>query len=192
MRLFVAVYPPADALDDLAALVAGLAIGEPRPPGASLRLAPRERWHLTLAFLGDVAPRRVDAASAVVERAVDSWRTPGASPPAVWLAGGGRFGRGRFTTIWVGLRGELDGLGAIAGAIRRELRTAKLPFDGKPLHAHLTLARPADRLEPERLAADLATLDRYEGPKWTVDSVSLVRSELGPYPRHEPILTVPL
>jgi len=177
-RLFVAAYPPPQARDDLAALVATLAIGQPAQPGRSLRLAPAQEWHLTLAFLGDVAEHAVPAAHRAVEAAVCA-----AAAPVVRLGGGGRFGRGKFTIVWTGVHGE--GLADLAKAVRRQLKAARLPFDPKPFRPHLTLARPADRLPAEALAADLAALKAYEGPKWTVETVALVRSHLGPKPVYE-------
>jgi 2'-5' RNA ligase len=89
--------------------------------------------------------------------------------------------------VWAGVHGDLDGLRDLTGAVRRELRRAKLPYDGKPLRPHITLARPGDRLPPELIAADLAALAAYDGPQWTVDEVRLVRSHLGPKPRYEPV-----
>jgi 2'-5' RNA ligase len=172
VRLFVAVYPPAQARDDLLALVSGLAVAQPPQPGRSLRLAPPDEWHLTLAFLGEVPDEAAPAAGAAIDTAV---RTVAA--PEVRLAGGGRFGRGKFTVVWTGLRGDLTGLGDLANAIRRQLKAARLPFDPKPYRPHLTLARPADRLPAEALAADLAALRAYEGPTWAVGPVALVRSE---------------
>jgi 2'-5' RNA ligase len=79
-------------------------------------------------------------------------------------------------------------LAALATTVRRELRSARLPFDRKPFKPHLTLARPGDRVTAADLSADLAALAAYEGPQWTVDAVRLVRSTLGPQPRHEPVL----
>ena len=46
MRLFVAVWPPADVLDAVAAL--------PRPDHAAVRWTNRNQWHITLRFLGEV------------------------------------------------------------------------------------------------------------------------------------------
>src|SRR5439155_21265747 len=112
----------------------------------------------------------------------------GGTGPAVRFAGGGRFGRGRFTIVWAGLGGDLDGLGDLAGVVRRRLRAAKLPYDQKPFRPHLTLARPGDRLTAEAVAADLAALRAYEGPMWTVESVRLMRSHLGPHPRYDTLL----
>jgi RNA 2',3'-cyclic 3'-phosphodiesterase len=181
LRLFVAAYPPEEAVEHLRELVSGrLAVGQPQPPGRSLRLTRPDTWHVTLAFLGEVADKRAEAAAKAL------MATP---KPSVKLriAGGGTFGRGRFTTVWAGLHGDVTALHDLAAATRRELKRARLPFDDKPLKAHLTLARPADRLPAEALAADLAALNAYEGPQWTADDVRLVRSYLGPEPRYETV-----
>lgn len=181
MRLFVAAYPPREAVDDLSALVSRLALGQPAKPGRSLRLAPPEQWHLTLAFLGEVPDGALDRAAAALAASVGE----PTDPPLLRLAGGGRFGRGRFTIVWAGLRGEVEALGRLADAVRRELRRARLPFDRKPFRPHLTLARPGDRLPADALAADLAALDRYAGPDWSVTEICLVRSQLGPRPKYD-------
>ena len=55
MRLFVAVQPPQNALKELDAAVAPL-----RSAWPDLRWAGQDRWHLTLAFLGEVADTRLD------------------------------------------------------------------------------------------------------------------------------------
>ena len=55
MRLFLALWPDPpvrDALAEVARSLAGLACGKP---------VPAEKIHLTLAFLGEVAPERLDA-----------------------------------------------------------------------------------------------------------------------------------
>jgi RNA 2',3'-cyclic 3'-phosphodiesterase len=181
LRLFVAAYPPEEAVEHLRELVSGrLALGQPQPPGRSLRLTRPDTWHVTLAFLGEVADKRAGAAVKAL------MATPKPSLK-VRIAGGGKFGRGRFTTVWAGLHGDVAALGDLATATQRAIRRARLPYDDKPFKAHLTLARPADRLAPEALAADLAALAAYEGPQWTVDDVRLVRSYLGPEPRYETV-----
>jgi 2'-5' RNA ligase len=192
VRLFVAAYPSAEAIDDLSALVARMAVGRSQAPGQSVRLAPPERWHLTLAFIGELEEHREPAARDAVAAAAEDWRTAGHPAPVLRLGGGGRFGRGRFTVLWTGLRGDVPGLTTLAGGVRRRLRGARLPQDHKPFRAHLSLARPGDRLPPPVLAADLATIAEYEGPQWTIDRVELVRSQLGPQPRHDRIGAWPI
>jgi 2'-5' RNA ligase len=186
-RLFVSVDPPAEAVAHLGAVVDALGVSRANAPGRSTRLASRDRWHVTLAFLGDVAPNRIEPVGVAVGRAVEA-----AGPIAVRLAGGGMFGRGRFAVLWCGLAGDVDGLRRLAERVRRELRRARAPFDAKPFRAHLTLARPGDRVGPDLLAADVATLAAYVGPGWTVDAVHLVDSELGPNPVHTRLASYPL
>jgi 2'-5' RNA ligase len=72
------------------------------------------------------------------------------------------------------------------------LRRARLPVDRKPFRAHLTLARPGDRLTPAALAADLAALNTYRGPRWQLTDLRLVRSHLGPSPTYETLAVAPL
>jgi 2'-5' RNA ligase len=112
--------------------------------------------------------------------------------PRLRIGGGGRFGRGRFTTVWAGVRGDSAALGDLVTEVRRELRTAKLPFDAKAFRPHVTVARPGDRLPDAQLAADLAALVRYEGPEWPVEAIYLVRSNQGPQISHDRLATFPL
>ncbi|MBT8225849.1 MAG: RNA 2',3'-cyclic phosphodiesterase [Dactylosporangium sp.] len=182
MRLFAAVYPPPSAREHLAALVRRLAVGQPAAPGSSLRLVPPEQWHLTLVFLGELADERCGAAAEAVARGVSS-----IAAPTLRIAGGGRFGRGASTVLWAGVDGDVAGFGALAGAVRTQLRRARLPHDRKPQRPHLTLARPGDRLPGEATGADLCRLGEYTGPWWPVEAVRLVRSQLGPRPGHTTI-----
>jgi RNA 2',3'-cyclic 3'-phosphodiesterase len=177
MRLFVAVYPPSGAAAHLEQHLAGLHVTR-----AGARLARRENWHVTLAFLGDVGESRLAAATEALDRAAGTWRSS-ADPLEVRLAGGGRFGRGRFTVLWVGVEGEP--LAALASAVRRELRRGRVPYDHKPFRPHLTIARPGDKVDPAGVDADRATLAAYRGPVWPVRTVELVRSHLGPRPTYD-------
>jgi 2'-5' RNA ligase len=188
LRLFVAVYPAPAALAHLAAAVDQLEIARAAAQGVNTRLAVRSLWHVTLAFLGDAPDSAPATAAAALDRAVAS--LPRA--PVLHVAGGGRFGRGKFTILWAGLDGAVDDLKLMAKSVRRELSRARLRYDEKPMRPHLTLARPGDRLPPESISADLVALGGYQGPEWTVDSARLVRSYPGPHPKYETLHTVPL
>jgi 2'-5' RNA ligase len=180
VRLFVALVPPPEAVAHLAAAVAP---ARERHPG--LRWTAPERWHLTLAFLGEVEDRLLPGLGERLQRAA---RRHG--PPALSLAGAGRFGA---QVLWVGVHGETDAvtrLAASAAAAGRRvgLRTADGPGQ-RPYRPHLTVARAR---EPVDLAAAVADLAGYAGPGWTAPALALVRSHLGPAPRHETLLTAPL
>jgi len=191
-RLFVAVTPSPAAIADLGAVVDGLHVSRANQPGHSTRLAARDRWHVTVVFLGDIPSDRVVAAADAVRAAVADL-----GPFELNLAGGGTFGRGSRAILWSGLGGDVDQLRQLSLSVRRELRRAHLPFDRKPLRAHLTLSRPGDRVAPEQVKADVATLAGHYGPTWSVDDVQLMVSEMeqtatGPAPRYTPVATIAL
>ncbi|MEN3609224.1 2'-5' RNA ligase family protein [Plantactinospora sp. ZYX-F-223] len=213
MRLFVAVYPPPEALDDIVAQTHRLRIGAAADAGINVRLTARSTLHVTVAFLGEVPDDRLCTVEEALSRAVDLWRHPpvrrrraadrrtgsvepeaggGRRAPRLQLGGGGRFGPGRFTVLWVGLLGEVDALHRLAATVRRELRRSRIPFDFRPLRPHLTLARPGDRLDRESLDEDLRTLDGYLGPSWPATELVLVRSHLGPRPTYDRLAAWPL
>ncbi|GAA4693556.1 RNA 2',3'-cyclic phosphodiesterase [Phytohabitans rumicis] len=187
MRLFVAVYPPEAVADHFASCVARLRVSAAARDGVNTRVAPRPNWHVTLAFLGEVPDERLVSASEAVERAAAV-----TTPFEVRLGGGGRFGRGRFTVLWAGVRGDVPALAGLSRSVRRELKRERLPYDPKPLRPHLTVARPGDRIDRALVDADRAALDAYEGPPWRVDEVVLMRSHQGPHPTYDRLAAWPL
>jgi 2'-5' RNA ligase len=189
MRLFAAIYPPPEAVDDIVAQAGRLRIGPAAANGVNVRLAARANLHVTIAFLGEVGEDRLPVVRGTLERAVANW---GRSGLRLRLGGGGRFGRGRFTVLWVGLTGELDALDRLARATRRELRRARLPYDRRPFRPHLTLARPGDRVDRTDIEEDVRTLDGYLGPSWPATELVLVRSHLGPRPSYDRLDSWPL
>lgn len=200
MRLFVAAYPPAEAVADLTAQVSRLQIGAAAAGGVNVRLTPAETLHVTLAFVGDVEDSRLPDVTRALGRAEQAWHgRPGGAgspeeqrPPRVRLAGGGRFGRGRFTLLWVGLAGDVAALRTLNLAIRRELRRARLPYDERPFRPHVTLARPGDRVDAAAVEADRQVLNGYFGPSWPVSEMLLMRSHLGPRPTYDRLAAWPL
>ena len=179
MRLFVAIDPPPDALDHLADFIGALSVVR-----AGIRVTGRHLWHVTLAFLGEVPEERLPTAAAAVDRAA-----AGQDLPTLRIAGGGRFGRGKFTVVWAGIEGDLRPLRLAVG---QQLRRARLPYDAKKFHPHLTLARPGDRLPRDDVDADVALLGGYRGAQWPVREIRLMCSHLGPKPVYETLHAAPL
>jgi len=168
-RLFVAIVPPPPVVDHLAAAVAHLA-------DPALRWQPPERWHVTLAFLGDASPAPVRGH---LHEAV-----AGLSPIQCRLAGSGTFRPGGDGgVLWVGVTGT--GLAALAGRVR----TALLG-DTADYRPHVTLARW--RGHPQAARSVAAALREYAGPPWPVSSIELISSHLGPVPRYETVERRPL
>ncbi|MER5455694.1 RNA 2',3'-cyclic phosphodiesterase [Micromonospora sp. NPDC002389] len=192
MRLFTAIHPSTEAVAHLTDRVARLRLGAAAAAGTNVRLFDPARAHLTLAFLGDVDAGRLVEVESALGLAAEWAREGRTAAPLLRLAGGGRFGRGRFTVLWVGVGGEVEALHVVGRLVRSRLRHARLPYDEKPLRPHLTVARPGDRLSPADADADLAALADYQGPEWTAGELVLTRSELGPQPTHHRLAAWPL
>jgi hypothetical protein len=67
VRLFAAVWPP----DSVLAALAGTSL----PPASGLRWTPPERWHVTLAFYGEVPTHEVSDLTAALADGVGAVRT---------------------------------------------------------------------------------------------------------------------
>lgn len=153
-RLFVAVWPPGDVLDRVAAL--------PRPTVPGLRWTGREHWHVTLRFLGPV-PEVEPVAEALAAL------PPGGPTNAVLGPTTGRFDQ-RILHV------PVAGLEAVASVVVDATGHLGRPPDDRPFHGHLTLARAA-----KHARVDLRPLAGapVEGD-WEVDAVCLVESRLSP------------
>ncbi|WP_176984753.1 2'-5' RNA ligase family protein [Asanoa ishikariensis] len=149
-----------------------------RGPGRAVR--PEDR------VFGDAeAAARISASAEVGVARRRAGGGPWPEVPELSLSGGGRFGRGAFALMWVGVAGDLEPMRALHKALRRELKHARFPYDERPWKPHLTLARPGDRIPRADLDADRAALDAYVGPVWPARELSLMRSNLGPDPSYD-------
>jgi 2'-5' RNA ligase len=161
VRLFAAVWPPAEVIEVLAAI--------DRPAIDGLRWTKPEQWHVTLRFLGEVADERVADAEDVV-RAVASELSPAEAVVAERLA---RFGRDIAHV-------QVSGLRAWGEAFAAAFDTARIGpgSDGRAFIGHITIAR-AVRRGGGVLSVSGAPLPRG-AHRWTATEVALVRSVLGP------------
>ena len=182
MRLFVAVAPPPEALDELAAATAPL-----RGAWPQLRWADRRTWHLTLAFLGEVDEPAAGRLAPRLERAAHRH-------PALTLAvaGAGAFARpARARVLWAGIGGDRGALSRLAGSVAAGCRRAGAPppDERRGFAPHITLAHCRAVTDVRAL---VESLSGYAGTPWPVSEIQLVRSFLGPRPRHEVIGSWPL
>ena len=183
MRLFVAVDPPPAVLDHLAAFAAGLGLVR-----AGARVTARRLWHVTVAFLGEVPQDRLPVAIGALDTAAASVAR-GYPRPVARLAGGGRFDTGRFTIVWADVQ---DDLAPLRRATTGALDAATLPYDAQRFQPHLTLGRPGARVPPEVIDADLAALAGYQGPQWTISTLTLYRGQPSPGQTYTPVHRAPV
>ncbi|WP_406013789.1 RNA 2',3'-cyclic phosphodiesterase [Streptomyces sp. NBC_00984] len=166
LRLFVAVLPPAPAVEELRRAAAPL---HALPEAEGLRWADVSGWHFTLAFLGSVDEELLPELEERLARAAH--RT---DPFPLRIHGAGRFG-GR--ALWVGAAGALDTLRLLAERADAAARRTGIPMDEhRRYHPHLTLAR-SRRAEVD-LRPCVEALGSFEGTGWEVGELALVRSDL--------------
>jgi len=185
MRLFVALEVPEPARREVRRRIAGLR-----------ERLPRARWvnpdvlHLTLLFLGEVAPDQVPALAADLRRAFAPY-------PALplRLAGGGTFPAGRPARVaWIGVAAPPE-LAPLQAAVTRAARqTIALPaHDERPFLPHVTLARcpsPWPRGAAEKFAA---AFPAEIGAPFLATQGVLVESRLSPQgPRYRDLAELPL
>ena len=162
MRLFVGLDLPFELREKLAAIAGGL-------PGA--RWVPPDNYHLTLRFIGEVAPdtaEEIDLALAVLR---------GRGFPLA-LSGVGVFEKGgRPTALWAGVERspQLDHLQA---KIETALQRAGLDPVRRRFAPHVSLAR-LDNAAPHRLVSYLQTRSLFRTEPVPVDHFTLFSSRLG-------------
>jgi len=192
MRLFVAIAPPPEVLDELEALTAPL-----RAARDDLRWTSREAWHVTLAFLGEVHESALPGLLPRLEMAAGRHQDF-----SLAIAGAGAFRTTRRANVlWAGLSGDRRSLANLATSVTAGASRAGAtpPDKGRRFEPHLTLARcrlPAD------VSGIVAALASYQGLAWHADRINLVRSQLpetaaepsrsGPRPRYTTVACWPL
>jgi RNA 2',3'-cyclic 3'-phosphodiesterase len=182
MRLFVALNPPPDALAELEAAVAPL-----RPGWPELRWTTADRWHVTLAFLGQTDDGKLDDLAIRLRRAAGRHQ-------ALELAIGhcGAFpSRKRARVLISRIEGDQPALAALAASVAAGARRAGAPppDEGRKYQPHLTLARTR---QPTDLGELIGTLAAFQGAPWPATEIHLIRSHGGPKPWYETLASWPL
>lgn len=184
-RLFVGVdIPP--ACRERAAVVRHCLAGR---LASDIRWTRPDSWHLTLKFLGEVPPERVDAVGAALAAVAFApfaarFGDCGTFPPLAAASGRGRKRVQLPRVLWLGLDRGGDELARLASAVDEALTPLGFAPAPAPHHPHLTLGRVRRAVPdpwPEALAAcDAADARTGDWPEFTVDAFTLWRSDLRP------------
>lgn len=174
MRAFIALDIPQALREDVAALARQL------KTSVRGRFVPRENYHVTIAFLGDVIERELADAMLALDEAASRFAPVELAPDGL-----GKFGRANDATLWLGFMQDPT-LMELAAFVRAGLDDASVSFDAKPFVPHLTLAR--------RAALDSGTLPTLPFPAPAhADELTLFKSTLtGDGAIYEPVYTVRL
>jgi len=156
-RHFFALWPDAAAAAALAGLARELAEQSGGTP------VPRDKIHLTLAFLGEIDPGAVERARAIA----DAVR---AAAFEVRLDRTGSFRGARVG--WAGCESPAPGLIEIASHLGQALKESGFVLEERPFAPHVTLAR---RIRSAVARTPIAPV------QWTASAFALVRSAAGRY-----------
>lgn len=134
-----------------------------------------EKLHLTLKFLGEIEPPRVEALIRASGLAAS-----GLSPFELSVGGPGSFPpKGQPRVLWLGVADASGALSRLHSRLEEECARVGFAREARAFNPHLTLARLRSREGAERLG----TLHRegaFEPQAFTVSEVVVMRSELGP------------
>jgi 2'-5' RNA ligase len=170
LRLFVALEVPEPHRISVEKAIQTLRL---RLPEA--RWTPRESWHVTFKFLGEVPEERYDDLVRVVQKVVSS-RERGQSK----LTELGAFpSPRRARVLWVGLDDPGGAMEAIASSLERDLGRRGFRQEARRFHPHLTLARLR---VPRPVLEEVTVSGPYELDRSPFDVAELVlfRSHLSP------------
>jgi 2'-5' RNA ligase len=184
VRLFLAINLPTDVRGELAAATAAL-----RQDAPDLAWVDEALLHLTLKFLGEQPPERVDEVQAAIAGVASRHREL-----LMGLGGIGAFPNfRRARVVWMGVTHE-PRLELLHHDV--ELACAALGFelDGRPFRPHLTLARVKHPLDEGR-ARSLSRSARQTDYRtdFIVRSIDLMQSDLsGPRPCYTTLVSAAL
>lgn len=169
LRLFFAVKPDPTARDALEDAARSLSLG----PEATL--VPRNNYHVTLAFIGEVAASQLSIVHGIGAAQV--------APPMAFKFDAFEYWP-KPEVVVAAVRTIPDGLQALWGQLHRDLAVHRWALDPKRARPHVTLARKV---------LQTPVLQGMSPLNWVAHEFCLMRSELGgPQPAYTVVDTWPL
>jgi len=169
MRIFLAVFPPADVQEAAAGVIERL-----RRPGDGLSWVRRENLHYTVRFLGEQDDRGLARARGAAREGASGHRRFEARLGEVGAFPSAR----RARVLWLGLTEGAEPLAALARSVENALRAQGFEPAERPFSSHLTLGRVRQR--DQDWSGRLAGVQTDPAPRFVVDRVRVVHSTLSP------------
>jgi 2'-5' RNA ligase len=169
MRTFIAIDLPETVRARVRQLLEAL-----RPTARALRWSRPEGLHITLKFLGEVPPQKVD----LVQQTLLAM--PRTGPIGISIRGAGFFpNEKRPRTFWLGIEAGA-GLAGLTAQLDSELSRLGLPRETRPYSPHLTLARIAGDVPLQDLHHTLQSMAPVDMGTFTATEYHLYKSQLAP------------
>jgi 2'-5' RNA ligase len=170
MRLFVAVHLPGEVRERLALTQERL-----RRAAADVSWVKPGNLHITLKFLGETEPKRLERIRAVLGETAAS-----AVPFSLVVAGVGTFGGRVPRVVWAGVGEGAAPLEALARAVENGLARVGFPKEKRGFAGHFTLGRVRSPRNVDSLMEALRAEPPEPFGNVMVDRVFLMQSQLDP------------
>lgn len=170
IRTFICIEIPASVKDRIAELQQTL-----KRANAQVSWTRPSNIHLTLKFLGDVEPSRIEDVRAAVEHAASF-----ITPFELEVSGAGCFPSARSPRVlWIGLSNLPDKLKQLHAGIENELAKAGFPREAKRFSPHLTIGRVRNPQHSKHVAEELIAAG-FAPETFRANEVIVMRSDLKP------------
>ncbi len=169
MRLFIAIEPPKNVLDDLEKIKKSLDVF-----GKSVKWVSPQGIHLTLKFLGETPDARVaDIKKAIIKG------SKGCAPLSLQAMGLSVFPfMENPKVIWTGVSGDLKKLEDLHASIEAALVEEGFARDDNPFRGHFTLGRVKKQIDSKKLGDLFKEHGTYDSGIFTADQITLFKSDL--------------
>lgn len=171
IRTFIAVGVPAAAQQILADAAGRLRAHTP----PAVRWAAPDGMHLTLKFLGNIAPALVEPLLAALSDAAQQ-----TAPFDLRMSGLGAFPHPRRPRVlWAGITGDTDALTALQQSVERASLGLGFTPESRPFAPHITLGRvrqSADSRALHLVGEAISAAPPLPPSSWTVDAIQLMQS----------------
>ena len=132
--------------------------------------------HLTLKFLGDVDPQHLESIGETIQGVAIRHRSF-----SLGIGGLGAFPNfARPRVMWIGVKAGGERVSALTRDINTALSDDGFSLDTKRFNPHLTIARLKERIDLRPYANQYRQYDRIDGAEMSVDTISLIQSQLHP------------
>ena len=189
IRSFVAIELPDEIKTALTDVQGGL---KAQAPPKAVRWTRPEAIHLTLQFLGDVAPGKVEAIADALRGVCDEQ-----ARFTIQLKGLGVFPNlGRPRVVWVGVAEPSGALISLQGGVTQALAPLGFEPEKRAFSPHLTIGRASRHASRRELTAVGELITRSEVGilgQTSVEHITLMKSDLQPSGAvYTPLAVIPL
>ncbi len=165
MRVFSALFPPDDALHELAQLVRSVA-----PDTPELDPVPVGQMCLPVTQFGNVTTSDARSLEATLRREAATWPAP-----KLYFGGGTALEWAGDQSVWAKLDGDVDDLLAIGRGVSNVVRRLGFLVDRRVFRPWLAVGTITDHTTAPYLERLVGALESFQGQPWRLEELCMLR-----------------